>query len=77
MCLNCRYYFVVVFVSNAYYNCVCVCVCRSEVDPDSALQEADARRLFEGMLQALSDVRKRERETHTHTHTHVVSFLYS
>ena len=27
MCLNCRYYFVVVFVSNAYYNCVCVCVC--------------------------------------------------
>ena len=52
---------------------VCVCVCRSEVDPDSALQEADARRLFEGMLQALSDVRKRERETHTHTH---MSFLF-
>ena len=57
------------------YVCVCVCLCRSEVDPDSALQEADARRLFEGMLQALSDVRKRE--THTHIHTHVVSFLYS
>ena len=30
---------------------------RSEVDPDSPLQEAEARRLFEGMLQALSDVR--------------------
>lgn len=31
---------------------------RSEVDPDSPQHEADARRLFEGMLQALSDVRK-------------------
>ena len=31
--------------------------CRSEVDPDSPLHEAEARRLFEGMLQALSDVR--------------------
>ena len=26
------------------------------MDPDSSHQEADARRLFEGMLQALSDV---------------------
>jgi hypothetical protein len=31
----------------------------SEVDPDSPHQEADARRLFEGMLQALSDLMAR------------------
>jgi signal transducer and activator of transcription 5B len=31
----------------------------SEVDPDSPNQEADARRLFEGMLQALSDLMAR------------------
>ena len=35
-----------------------LCHCRSEVDPESPQQEADARRLFEGMLQALSDVRE-------------------
>lgn len=28
------------------------------MDPDSPHHEADARRLFEGMLQALSDVRR-------------------
>ena len=37
---------------------------RSEVDPDSPQQEADARRLFEGMLQALSDVRQQIHSSH-------------
>ena len=35
---------------------------RSEIDPDNPQQDPDGRRLFEGMLQALSDVREGGRE---------------